>query len=76
MTALSIDFPKMNTRNVDEDAMDYKHYHQMSAAEKYVYNKDELLYLWEDIKRLWKELDEELGIEGGFDSFGLGDKLF
>tara|TARA_X000000950_G_scaffold284036_1_gene386295 strand:+ start:6052 stop:7047 length:996 start_codon:yes stop_codon:yes gene_type:complete len=76
MTALSIDYPKMNTRNVDEDAMDLKHYHQMTATEKYVYNKNELLYLWEDIKKLWKELDEELGIEDGFASFGLGDKLF
>ena len=66
MTALSIDYPKMNTRNVDEDAMDYKHYHQMSATEKYVYCKNELMYLWEDLIRLWKELDEELGIEDGF----------
>ena len=76
MTNLSIDYPKMNTRNVDEDAMDLKHYHQMTATEKYVYNKNELMYLWEDLKRLWKELDEELGIEDGFASFGLGDKLF
>ena len=66
MTNLSIDYPKMNTRNVDEDAMDYKHYHEMSATEKYVYCKNELMYLWEDLIRLWKELDEELGIEDGF----------
>ena len=66
MTALSIDYPKMNTRNVDEDAMDYKHYHEMSATEKYVYCRNELMYLWEDLIRLWKELDEELGIEDGF----------
>ena len=76
MTNLSIDFPKMNTNNVDEDAMDLKHYHQMSATEKYVYCKNELMYLWEDLKRLWQELDDELGIEDGFASFGLGDKLF
>mgnify|MGYP001242351165 CR=1 FL=1 len=74
MTALSIDYPKMRTSGVEYD--DRKHYHQLSAAEKYVFNKEELMYLWEDIKRLWKELDEELGIEDGFASFGLGDKLF
>ena len=66
MTNISIDYPKMNTRNVDEDAMDYKHYHEMSATEKYVYCKNELPYLWEDLKRLWSELDEELGITDGF----------
>ncbi len=66
MTALSIDFPKMNTNNVDEDAMDYKHYGQMTATEKYVYCKNDLMYLWEDLIRLWKELDDELGITDGF----------
>ena len=66
MTALSIDFPKMNTSNVDEDEMDYKHYGQMTATEKYVYCKNENMYLWEDLKRLWTELDGELGIADGF----------
>ena len=66
MTNISIDFPKMNTRNVDEDELDYKHYHEMTSTEKYVYCKNELPYLWEDLKRLWSELDEELGISDGF----------
>lgn len=66
MTALSIDYPKMNTFNVDEDAMAYKHYGRMTAAEKYVYCRNELMYLWEDLIRLWGELDEELGIVDGF----------
>ena len=35
MTNLSIEYPKMyKLEPVDEDAMDYKHYHNMNAAEK------------------------------------------
>ena len=66
MTNLSIEWPKMDPNNVDEDAMDLKHYHQMTGTEKYVYCRTEKMYLWEDLKRLWKELDAELGITDGF----------
>ena len=67
MTMLSIDNPKMyKLEPVDEDAMDYKHYHQMNAAEKYHYCKNELMYQKEDLIQFWKDLDEELGITDGF----------
>lgn len=60
MTLLSIDNPRMNTFNVDLNQILHKNYDQMRSAEKYIYCEMELKYLWEDLKKLWNEIDEEL----------------